>query len=102
MIHVIATIEIELGKRDAFLVEFDRLVPLVRAEDGCIEYGATVDMSTTIPVQVPMRPNVVTVVEKWADLNALQAHLVAPHMGEYRQRVSGLVRHVSLQILQPV
>ncbi len=40
-------------------------------------------------------------VEKWATLDALRAHLAAPHMAEYRQRVAGLVRAVSLQILQP-
>jgi quinol monooxygenase YgiN len=41
------------------------------------------------------------VVEKWTTLDALNAHLAAPHMAEYRQRVAGLVQKVALQILQP-
>ena len=61
MICVIATIEINEGQREAFLKEFSQLVPKVRAEDGCIEYGPMVDVSTNIPVQPPARDNVVTV-----------------------------------------
>ncbi len=34
MIHVIATIELNPGTREAFLEEFRKLVPLVRAEAG--------------------------------------------------------------------
>lgn len=101
MLHVLATIEVAEGKRTAFLAEFHKLVPLVRAEDGCIEYGAAVDVPTAIPVQTPVRDDVVMVVEKWATLDALNAHLAAPHMAEYRQRVAGLVLKVALQILQP-
>jgi quinol monooxygenase YgiN len=102
MIHVIATIEVHPGKREAFLDEFRRLVPHVQAEKGCIEYGPNVDVDAGLPVPVPLRENVVTIVEKWDDLAALKAHLVAPHMMDYRQRVKELVVGVKLQILQPV
>ena len=101
MIHVIATIELAPGQRQAFLREFHLLVPKVRAEAGCIEYGPTVDVASGIPAQGTPRDDVVTVVERWADLPALQAHLTAPHMQEYRGRVKELVRGTKLQILQP-
>lgn len=101
MIHVLATVELVPGQREAFLVEFAKLVPLVRAEDGCLEYGPAVDVATSIAVQVAPRPDVVIVVEKWATLAALEVHLTAPHMADYRLRVKGLVKEVSLQILQP-
>jgi quinol monooxygenase YgiN len=101
MIHVIATVELADGKREAFLAEFNKLVPLVRAEKGCIDYGPTIDLSTSIPVQVPLRDNVVTIVERWDSLGALGAHLQAPHMADYRARVKDLVRSVKLQVLQP-
>lgn len=100
MIHVIATIDIVPGKRDAFLSEFHKLVPEVLAEDGCIDYGPTVDVETTLP-NVAHRADVVTVVERWEDLDALEAHLVAPHMLEYRKRVKELVAGSQLQILEP-
>ena len=101
MIHVIATIELAEGKREAFLKEFRALVPKVRAEAGCLEYGPTIDVVSGIAVQGPPRPDVVTVVEKWGDLPSLQAHLVAPHMQEYRPRVKHLVQSTTLQILEP-
>ena len=101
MIHVIATIELTDGGREAFLKEFRALVPKVRTETGCLEYGPTVDAVSGIAAQGTPRPNVVTVVEKWSDLASLKAHLVAPHMQEYRPRVKHLVRSTALQILEP-
>jgi len=102
MIYVIATVEVVEGKREALLEEMHRLVPKVRAERGCLEYGPTLDVKTNIPVQIPVRDQVITIVEKWEDLPALQAHLVAPHMLEYRAKVKDLVVRTSLQVLQPV
>lgn len=101
MIHVIATIELAAGQREAFLKEFHALVPKVHAETGCLEYGPTVDVASGIAAQGSPRPDVVTVVEKWSDLAALQAHLGAPHMVDYRPRVKHLVRATTLQILEP-
>ncbi len=34
-------------------------------------------------------------------LEALKAHLTAPHMTEYRQKIRELVKGVHLQVLQP-
>ena len=101
MIFVIATIEIAAGRRDDFLAEFRKLVPLVRAEEGCIEYGPAVDAETGIEAQQPLRGNVVTVVEKWESVDALKAHLAAPHMNEYRTRVKDIVAGLRLEILEP-
>jgi quinol monooxygenase YgiN len=102
MIHVIATIELAEGKREAFLEEFRKLVPLVRAEAGCLEYGPAIDVATGFPIQIPLRENVVTVVEKWESLDALKAHSQAPHMVAYRPKVRDLVLGTKLQVLQPV
>ena len=101
MIHVVATIEVAEGKRDQFLEEFHKLVPLVREEDGCLEYGPTIDFETNIEAQGGVRPNVVTVVEKWESIEALEAHLIAPHMIDYRGRVKEVVLSARLQVLQP-
>ena len=101
MIFVIATIEVKPGKREAFLAEFHKLMPKVHKEKGCIEYGPTVDAKTDIKAQIPLRENAVTIMEKWESLAALQAHLAAPHMGEYREAVKDIVKSVTLQILQP-
>ena len=102
MIHVIATVELQPGKRQSFLDEFAQVVPKVKAEVGCIEYGAAVDLATLIAVQVPMRPDAVTIVEKWTGLDELNAHLVAPHMKAYRERDKPFVVRTTLQVLAPV
>lgn len=101
MIHVIATIAIAPGRRADFLGEFHRIVPAVLAEDGCIAYGPAVDVASGIPIQPPLRADSVVVIEQWRDLPALHAHLVAPHMDGYRERVKDLVSGVQLQVLQP-
>jgi quinol monooxygenase YgiN len=101
MIHVIATVELHEGKRAAFLEEFHRLVPLVHAEDGCLEYGPTVDVASGLGAQGPVRDDVVVIIEKWQSLDALRAHTAAPHMAEYRVRIKELVKSVKLQVLEP-
>lgn len=101
MIHVLATIELHPGRREAFLAEFAKIVPAVRAEVGCLEYGATVDLATDIPAQGPIRRDVAVIVEKWESVAALKAHLVAPHMVEYRPKVRDYVVATHLQILEP-
>lgn len=98
MIHVIATITLKPGVRGPFLDVFRWVTPLVRAEDGCNEYQATIDVPTTLKVQDGPREDVVTVVEKWAGLDALYAHLTAPHMAEYREKVKDYVAGVKLVV----
>jgi len=101
MIHVIATVELKPGTRAAFLTEFHRVVPLVRAEAGCLEYGPAVDVASGIASQPPVREDTVVVIEKWSDLPALHAHLAAPHMADYRTRVRDFVAGTRLQVLEP-
>ena len=101
MIHVIAAIELQPDSRDEFLEHFHRGMELVREEEGCLEYGPTVDLPTSIPAQPDERPNVVTVVEKWDSLEALEAHLIAPHMLAYREQVKSLVVGATIHILEP-
>ena len=102
MIRVIATIDVQPGRREDFLRVFRELIPKVLGEQGCSEYMPMIDVETTIGVQIPMRPDVVTVVEAWEELECLESHLMAPHMLDYRKAVKGLVAGVSLQVLGPV
>jgi len=101
MLHVIATIELNPGTREAFLAEFHKIVPLVRAEEGCLEYGPTIDAATDLERQQRFGADTVVVVETWTTLAALKAHLVAPHMLAYRPKVEDYVRGSTLRVLQP-
>jgi len=101
MIFVIATIELAEGRREEFLREFKEVVPKVRAEEGCLDYGPAIDFETNIPAQGSVRENVVTVIERWANIDMLESHLMAPHMIEYRKAVKEMVVRTTLQVLEP-
>ncbi len=101
-IHVVASIQIPPGQQDALLDHLRNIVPLVRNEDGCLEYQPTADLPTDIAAQSRPRNDVITIVEKWESLEALKAHLSAPHMIEYRKKVQSLVQRVTLHILTPI
>jgi len=99
MIHVIASISIKQGLKNEFLEIFKANVPSVTAEDGCIEYRPAVDAPTGLDAQI-IDEHMVTVIEKWERIDHLKAHLSAPHMLIYREKVSGMVEGVQLKILQ--
>ncbi|MEM9658952.1 MAG: antibiotic biosynthesis monooxygenase family protein [Planctomycetota bacterium] len=101
MIHVVATISLADGEQPRFLRAFRELVPQVTAETGCIEYGPTVDVDAALPDQPPPRVDVMTVMEKWESLEALHAHLQAPHMAAFRESVQDIVLGIEIRVFEP-
>lgn len=57
MIHVIAIVKAKRGQRDSVLQAFRTNVPAVRAEQGCIEYEATVDSRPVLNFQAEFGPD---------------------------------------------
>ena len=101
MIHVIAVITAKPGKREEVLRHFRANVPAVRAEKGCIEYGAAVDADPALPVQTKYGPETFVVVEKWDTIDALKAHAAAPHMAAYGAKTKELLASRVIHILSP-
>ncbi len=99
MINVIASIRVKPDSLSAFLEIFKTNILLVKQEKGCIEYFPSVDVDSGLPPQV-LDADVVTVIEKWEDLDALHAHLTSAHMIAYQEKVKDMVEDVSLKILQ--
>ena len=79
MIYVIACITVKASERDNFIEIFKANTPKVLEEEGCLEYSATVDFQTELPIQ-QMNANVLTVIEKWESFPHLEAHCTA-HAG---------------------
>jgi quinol monooxygenase YgiN len=102
VIHVLATVELRPDTREKFLHEFSLLRSQVLAEHGCVEYGAAVDFASGLAAQPSSRPNVAVIVEKWTSIDTLKAHLAAPHMGAFRDRMKAYVVKTNLQVLEPV
>jgi quinol monooxygenase YgiN len=101
MIHVIASINVKTGKLSDYLAVLTSTMPLVRKEQGCIEYVPVIDVDAKLPVQV-FDKNAVTILERWQSLETLHAHLGSPHMLEYREKVKDLVERVSVKVLRAV
>jgi quinol monooxygenase YgiN len=101
MIHVIAVVTAKPGKREEVLEHFRANVPAVRAEKGCIEYGAAIDADPALPVQTKYGPDAFVVVEKWESMDALSAHAVAPHMKAYGAKTKDLLASRVIYILSP-
>jgi len=100
VVYVIATLELAPGKRSAFLAEFAKVVPLVHAEQGCIEYLPVVDADTNIASQHRMGADSLTIVERWSSVDALRAHDTSAHMLAYRARVKDYVRGKEIRIMK--
>jgi len=96
MIHVLAIITAKPGQRADVLRVFNANIPAVRAEAGCIEYGATVDVDGADPA---FGPDTFVVVEKWQSLAALKAHASAPHMVAYGQKTKDMVARRAVHVL---
>lgn len=102
MIHVIAVITAKPGQRAAILEAFRANVPSVRAEQGCIEYGAAIDADPAAPFQTQYGPDTFLAIEKWESMDALKAHAKAPHMAAYAAKTRDLIASRVIHILSPV
>ena len=100
MIHVLAIITAKAGQRSAVLEAFAANRPKVLAEDGCIEYGAAVDVESM--GTAAYGPDTFVVIEKWESADHLKAHAAAPHMKEYGAKTKDMVAGRSIHVLRPV
>ena len=91
MVLVIAVITAKPGMRDQVLDLFSANVPAVKEEDGCIEYGATVDADGVGGFQARYGDDTFVVIEKWASLDHLKAHAVSEHMKEYGAKTKDML-----------
>ena len=99
MIHVLASLQIKEGHLAEFIEIFKANVPNVLKERGCIAYAPAIDVAAGLSAQ-SLDPNLVTIVEQWNSLDELRAHLAAPHMLAYGERVKDIVVGKSLKVLQ--
>ncbi len=102
MIHVVAVITAKPGLRAQVLEVFNANRAAVLAEEGCIEYGATVDAQGVPTSKASFGPDTFVVIEKWESLAALQAHAVAPHMAAYGAKTKELTESRLIHVLEPV
>ena len=98
MIHVIASIHVPTDKISRLMEIYNAFVPFVLMEEGCLEYTPTVDYPTSLKRQV-MDATVVTVIEKWTNIEAFKAHINMSHSVQFRKDIEGIVDQVSIKVL---
>lgn len=70
-VQLVILISTQPGRGAEQVAAFERLAPLVRAEDGCLQY----DLHA-----VTDDPDRFVLIERWASEEALAAHDITPHM----------------------
>jgi len=101
MIHVLAIITAKPGMRDRILEAWRGNADAVRAEDGCIAYDAVVDVRDGGAGFAQFGADTFVVVERWASMEALRAHAVAPHMKAYAGKVKDYTANRAIHVLDP-
>lgn len=101
MLTVLAEIRTRPGAhhRQAVLDSFAIATPLVLKEEGCHGYEPMVDHAAHVAFQTTA-PDSIFMVEKWASVAHLEAHLQTPHMQAHSERVKESVLDVHIRILE--
>ena len=99
MIHVVAIITTKPSKREEVLAAFNEIIATVMEEEGCIEYGPTIDATDAPNMQTRFGPNTFVVIEKWSSAQALDAHSKSPHMAAYGEKIKHLIDDRVIHIL---
>jgi quinol monooxygenase YgiN len=101
-VHVLAIITAKPGRRAEVLEAFKANVPNVHAEEGCIEYVATLDAEGAGASQARRGADSCVVVVQWASLAALEAHAASPHLAAYAAKTRELIASRVIHVLSPV
>lgn len=98
MLNVIAIMNARPAKRDELLRLLRAIVPEVRRENGCIEFGPPVIDAPGYD-QATFGPNKIVVIEKWSSSQALDAHAKAKHMVEFTAQAAHLIDSIAVHVL---
>jgi quinol monooxygenase YgiN len=102
MVYVIAVITAKPGKREEFLQAYREVVPQVRLEPGCLEYGPLIDLAES-DLGTKYGPDTFVVIGKWDSFENQKAHAaLRPHMVAFREKTSSLLDHREIHVLSPV
>jgi len=103
MVYVIVRFEIKEASLERFVKVFSQVLPAVRAEQGCIQYEPTIDLTDPdVTLPATPHPNAMTLIEKWESVDALKTHLASKHMTEHRLRVKDMIKSTEIQLLRGV
>ena len=82
MVALIAKMKIKEGKMDEATDLFRDLVPKVAEEEGTVAYAVCLDKA---------HPDLLVVVERYRDKEAIQAHSSTPHFKEFSKALETIL-----------
>ncbi|MEM9060491.1 MAG: putative quinol monooxygenase [Pseudomonadota bacterium] len=87
VLTILAQITAEPGKEELVRAELEKLVPITRAEAGCIQYDLHADND---------KPGFFVFYENWESRELWQTHMNAPHLAAYMAATEGAVANFVL------
>lgn len=85
-----------------YIAQTKAILNAVRREDGCLEYRLLGDAETDWEKPQRFGERTLWMVEKWASVNSLKAHLETPHMKAFGPKVSGMRASGTFHVLEDV
>jgi len=84
---IVANIHAYPDKTDLVKAELEKLIPITRAEEGCLQYDLHQDNKN---------PAHFMFYENWKSRELWQAHMNAPHLAAYKKATEGAVAEFTL------
>lgn len=84
---IVANIKANPEKVEMVKAELEKLIPITRAEDGCINYDLHQDNDN---------PAHFVFYENWVSRELWQTHMNAPHLAAYMEATDGAVEEFTL------
>ena len=91
----------EADKAD-YIAQTKAILDAVRREDGCLEYRLLGDAETDWEKPQRFGERTLWMLEKWASVNSLKAHLETPHMKAFGPKVAGMKSGSTFHVLEDV
>ena len=88
--------------RADYIAQTKAILGAVRAEAGCLEYRLLGDCETDWDKPQRFGERTLWMLEKWASVSSLKAHLQTPHMKAFGPKVSGMKSGSTFHVLEDV
>ena len=85
-----------------YIAQTKAILDAVRREDGCLEYRLLGDAETDWEKPQRFGERTLWMLEKWASVNSLRAHLETPHMKAFGPKVAGMRSGSTFHVLEDV
>ena len=88
MIIVAVEVKVESGSAERAKEAIAKMETATRAEEGCITYAFSLDLSDDTTIRV---------IERWRSIDDIKAHMASPHMAEFNKAM-GAIRPKGLDV----